>query len=73
MLLFVCFAAWAEGGGLISAKGLHESMNLDLCDVKTIISSISGGSFKCCFGTRLSRDAVFLQGNLVAYCARTSA
>ena len=39
MLLFVCFAAGEEGeGGLITAKGLHESMNLDLCDVKTIIS-----------------------------------
>ena len=43
--LFVLFG-WL--GGLISAKDVHESVNLDLCDVKTIISSISRGSFKCC-------------------------
>jgi len=43
-----CFVLFG-GEGVISAKGVHESVNLDLCDVKTIISSISRGSFKCCF------------------------
>ena len=50
-MLFVCFVCvWGgEGGGLISAKGINEGVNLDLCDVKIIISSISRGSFKCCW------------------------
>jgi len=44
-----CLFVLRQGeGGLISAEGLHESMNLDLYDVKTIISSIFRSSFKCC-------------------------
>jgi len=36
----------SDSGGKISDKEGHESGNLGLCDVKTIISSISRGSFK---------------------------
>ena len=34
---------------IISNKKDHESVNLDLCDIKNIISSMFQTSFKCCY------------------------